>query len=330
MNDYFGLLQFVIIVSLGFSLLVAVVSAIVYPFVQTKLHALAPARRANTLLLWSLAPMLVGVVFTFLSFAPSFLSLMGIVQDDCTVHDAHFHLCLIHPPLPLGSTMSWVFVAFLGAFFVVMASFFMLAFVRALKFRKTLMLASYQHARFGVRVVESKKPLAIAVGFYHMRVFISDYLLQSLSARQLDVVLAHEQAHSDRKDAFRHVIGYVFSFAHMPWLRTRLLSDMNLASEQACDEVAANKAGDRLYVANTIIFLERLFSKQQTPADAFSMMGSNVQQRVESLLRAPVVHHSGYTFYMTTIVALFIFSLTSVSEFHHQIEHILELLTRQT
>ncbi len=330
MNNYFGLFEFVMIVSLGFSLLVAVVSAVIYPFVQTKLQALAPARRANTLLLWSLAPTLVGVVFTLLSFVPSFLSLMGIVQDDCTVHDAHFHLCLIHPPLPLDSMMSWVLVAFLGIFFVVATFFFMLGLVRALKFRKILMLTSYQHARFDVRVVESKKPLAIAVGFYHMRVFISDYLLQSLSPRQLDVVLAHEQAHLNRKDALWHLVGYVFSFAHMPWLRTRLLSDMNLASEQACDEVAASKTGDRLYVANTIVFLERLFSKQQVPAHAFSIMGSNIQQRVESLLRAPVVHHPSYTFYMTTIISLLIFSLTSVSEFHHQIEHILELLTRQS
>lgn len=328
MSNYLGLFQFAVIASMGFAVLVAVTSALIYPLVQSYILALAPARRAHILLFWLVAPAFVGLLFTFLSSIPSFLSFMGIVQDDCTVHDTHFHLCLIHPPLPLDSMVSWVLMAFFG---IVVATFFILctlALTRAYKFHKLLMLTSQPHAQYKIRVVESNKPLAIAVGFHHMQVFISDYLLKTLSAQQLSVVLAHEHAHLKRKDGLYHMLGHLFSFAHLPWLRRRLCEDMSLASEQACDEAAAMTTGDRLYVAKTIVFLERLFSKKVVPGHGLSITGSNIQERVESLLREPVVYSVSYRMYALAVMALLFISLTAVSELHHQTEHILGLIVR--
>jgi len=139
-----------------------------------------------------------------------------------------------------------------------------------------------------IRIVEWDEPLAISAGLYHMRVFVSEHVMRVLSPQQLDVVLAHEHKHAQRKDGLRHLLAYFLSFAHIPWLRKRLLEGMDLACEQSCDEAAANTTGDRLHVADTIVFIERMFIQKQPAFMALSISGSNITQRVESLLHPPL------------------------------------------
>lgn len=328
MSSYFGLFQFGLLASFGFAALTALVSLVVYPLVRQRLIVLAPAQRSNILLIWLLAPAFIGLLFTLLSFMPSFFSLLGIVQDHCSVHDGHLHLCLIHPPLPVDNIISWALIIMLGGVAVIFAGIYTLGLVRAYNLHKSLMMASRHHDEHDIHVVECNRPLAISVGIYRVRVFISEQLMQILTPKQLDIVLAHEQAHLHRKDTLRHLVGHTLSFAHIPWLRRHLLADMDLACEQACDEVAANRIGDRLHVADTIVFIERLFSKQQLPFTALSITGSNINQRVESLLLEPAAYVSAYRAYVLIGAILLIASFASVDELHHQTESILGFLTR--
>jgi len=329
MSNYLGLMQLVLFASVGFALLAALISLIVYPLVRKRLLQQAPARRANILLIWLLAPASVGLLFTLLSLMPSFLSLLGIEQDHCSVHDGHLHLCLIHPPLPLDNIVSWGLIPLLGVMAVVFSGTLILGLVRGYKLYKGLMMASRKHDEQDFHIVEWNGPIALSAGLYHMSVFISGQLIQSLTAKQLDVVIAHERSHAERKDALRQLLAHALSFAHMPWMRRSLLADMNLACEQACDEAAAHITGDRLHVADTIVSIERMFIRKPLPFSALSISGSDITERVESLLRKPHTNSPSWRRHLIlTGILVFVGAFASAGELHHHTESILGFLTR--
>ena len=328
MSNYFGVLQLGLLASLSFAVLVAIVSAVIYPLVRQRMTELTPRLRSNILLAWLVAPALIGGLLSILSFMPSLFSMFGGVPDHCSVHDGHLHLCLIHPPLPADSMYSSLLMMLLEGVVLVFFAIYTICFLRACKLQRALMITSRQHAELDVRIVEWDGPLAISAGIWRIRVFISEKLMQTLTPRQLDVVLAHELAHMKRKDPLRHLLGHTFSLTHIPWLRKRLLADMDHACEQACDEFAASKTGDRLHVAATIVFVERLFNKQQLPFTAMSITGSNISQRVESLLLDPAEYRPGYRAYLLIVAVVLIVLFSSVEELHHQTESILGFVTR--
>jgi len=329
MTQYFGLFQFGVLTSISFAILVAIISFVVYPLVRPVLNNLSPAWRSNVLLAWLLAPVCLGLCFTLLAMMPSLHSMFGISPDHCNVHDGHMHLCLIHPPLPVDGLLSLLLSMLIGGGSLLFVVVYSVNLLRACKHHKMLMVSSWQYDKQDIRIVEWSGPLAISVGIFRMHVFISEQLIQALKPHQLDIVLAHEQAHVERKDTLRHLLGHAISFAHIPWLRKRLLADMGLACEQACDEIAALGNGGRLQVADTIVSVERMFTVQHKSFSALSIVGSSVIQRVESLLRNPA---SGLPFQRTYFVLLsvliLIVSFNSVESLHHHTESILGLLTR--
>lgn len=327
MNSYFGVVQFGLLASLGFAILTALISAITYPFVRQRLAELSPALRSTTLLIWLIAPALIGGVLSLLSFMPSIMSLFGFVPDHCNIHDGHLHLCLIHPPLPVDNgflqffliTLVGVTIYFIGT------PFFDL--LRAHKFQQTLMTASRPHETLPLRVVDWVMPLALSAGIRRMRIFISSQLIQNLTQKQLEVVIAHEQAHLSRRDPLRHFIAHTFSFAHLPWLRKELLMDFDLATEQACDEAAAVQTGDRLHVADTIIAVERQFAMCRIPPMVKSISGSNISARVEFLLAQPAVNESISRAYMSLLsVGVLIAAFATMDELHHFTESVFQLM----
>ncbi len=329
MSSYLGLMQFGLFASCGFACFTALISRAVYPWARKQLLQSTPERRSNILLIWLLAPAFIGLLFTLLSLMPSLLSLMGIDQDHCGVHDGHLHLCLIHPPLPVDNMISWVFITVLAVVAIIFAGTVMLGLVRGHKLYNALMMASRNHDGHGLRIVEWDGPLAVSAGLYRMSVFISKQLIQSLTSRQLDVVLAHEQKHAQRKDALRQLLAHTLSFAHLPGLRSSLLADMDLACEQACDEAAARIIGDRLYVAETIVSIERMFIRKPLPFTALSISGSNITERVESLVQKPAVDSCSWRVRLILGgMLLLLAAFASAGELHHHTESILGFLAR--
>ncbi|MDX8402926.1 MAG: M48 family metalloprotease [Mariprofundaceae bacterium] len=328
MSSYFGVIQLGLLASLGFAVLAALVSAIVYPLVRQRMAKLSPKLRSTTLLIWLVAPALIGAVLSLLSFMPSIISLFGFVPDHCSVHDGHLHLCLIHPPLPVDNSFLQLFLVTLVGATVYFVGTPVIDLLRAHKFQRTLMMASRPHEIEPVRVVDWDMPLALSAGIRRMRVFISSQLIQALSPQQLDVVIAHEQAHLSRRDPLRHFITHALSFAHIPRLRKDLLMDFDLATEQACDEVAAAQTGGRLHVADTILVVERLFIMRRVPSMVMSISGSNISARVESLLaHSPVCEpvSSGHRNLLAAGVLIAAFAM--MDDLHHFTESVLQLIT---
>lgn len=328
MNNYFGVLQFGLLASLGFALLTVLVSTIIYPFVRQQLANLSPKLRSNVLLVWLLAPVLIGGMLSLLSFMPSLFSLFGFVPDHCSVHDGHLHLCLIHPPLPVDNSILQFFLATLVGATVYFIGTSIFDLLRAHKFQRTLMIASHPHDTYPIRVVAWDMPLALSTGIRRMKVFISSQLVETLSPKQLEVVIAHEQAHLSRRDPLRYFVAHAFSFAHIPWLRKGLLMDFDLATEQACDDLAADKIGGRLHVADTILAVERLFIMRRLPSMVMSISGSNITARVESLIAPPSICEPVSKGYLSLLgIGILLAMLAIMDDLHHFTESILQLMT---
>lgn len=330
MSNYLGLIQFGLLASLGFAILSALFSVVLYPLVQKRLIELPPPLRSNILLVWLIAPTLIGLALTILTFMPSLFSIAGFAPDHCSVHDGHLHLCLFHPPLPVDSTALQFLLAALVVTAVVYIGMHLSRVLHAYKFQRTLMMASRPYRTDDIRVVDWDMPLALSAGVRRMRVFLSSQLIQSLSSEQLEVVIAHEQGHLSRRDPVRHLVAHTFSFAHIPWLRKKMLMAFDLATEQTCDEVAAEKMGNRLFVADTILTVERLFTMRSYPYLAQSISGSNIAARVESLLSPPANHLSLSKAHMVIIaMGILLILAVTINDFHHFTESILQLITGQ-
>lgn len=112
-------------------------------------------------------------------------------------------------------------------------------------------------------------------------------LLTKVSSSELEVVVRHEQAHRRRRDALGALIAELLSRLHLPPIRRRLLADLHLASEQACDELAARDPGERLFVAETILRIVRLSAGRPPVRDTLlpTVIGSDIEERIDALLR---------------------------------------------
>ncbi|MGC1954382.1 MAG: M56 family metallopeptidase [Gammaproteobacteria bacterium] len=252
------------------------------------LGTLPPATRANVLFAWALSPLVVGLVMLLLVFLPSLAHLLGFAADHCHEHDHHAHLCLIHTPFFTGAILEQLMLV--GAGIVVFG--YILEITQRLRrghrtLRTLLALVKPSTAHAPYRIIDSPRPFAITIGLARPQVVISSRLVDSLKPAELSTVVSHEQAHQHRRDGLRLFAAEVLSALHVPTTRRLILNGLGLAIEQACDEVAAVRSGDRLQVAETIIKMARLAGRFIPMPGALGAVstGSNVMLRVERLLR---------------------------------------------
>ena len=96
----------------------------------------------------------------------------------------------------------------------------------------------------------SSDPIAMAVPGRRGGIVLSRGLRSSLSGRELQVVIAHEQAHL-RYRHHRYLAASSICTAALPFLR-RVDDNLRFAIERWADEAAASKVRDRQLVARTI------------------------------------------------------------------------------
>lgn len=277
-------LEFWIFATLVAVLLIALSSALLLPLVRTPLRRLKPELRANVILAWCFAPLMLGLI---VAFAPGFLSALKLAPAECgRISDAFLQLC--GPNCTSSIALPVLFDIGLLApflwFFFTGGKRLWAAIILNQKIG-TLIAAGCRNRYRDVWIIDSREPFAFTVGLRRTRVVISSYLEKKLSREQMKAVLAHEKTHADRRDMLRYVIAETVSAAHLPWIRSMLLSELRLASEQACDQVAADVTGDNIGVADTLLQVERLFGDRRYDSLVPThLLGSDVEARIEALL----------------------------------------------
>jgi Zn-dependent protease with chaperone function len=132
-----------------------------------------------------------------------------------------------------------------------------------------------------VRVVDTPRALAAATAWPCRRIYVSESALAKLDSDEIDALLEHERAHIRRHDSYFLLLARLGSVLLMPSTRRRLLEELHLAVEQACDRQAARRVGPEV-VASALIKFARL-AQQSVPA-VVPTFGVEIGPRVEALL----------------------------------------------
>jgi len=330
--SYWGLFQLTLLAGLGFAVTMAGLSAATYPLIGKRLHRLEPVSRARAILGMLGAPMGIGVLLSVCALLPSLLPWLGMSGDHCHVHGNHHpHLCLQHPPLATDSLFAWVILLTLMVAVVWYALLGVRMSLWRRRFIENINKLSCGNSEGNICWIDWQLPVAFTTGILHSRIiYVSTSLVNHLSPRQLEVVLAHESAHNERQHNFWRLVAEAVSIFHLPALRRTLLAELDLAFEQICDEIAASRVGSRVQVAETIVKVEKQFTKEDTtsPAGMTAFRGSNVIDRVESLLTPPASSITTFKILTLPALVLLVVAVISAVPLHHFTETLLGFLLR--
>jgi len=318
-----------------FGCAVALVVLAVAPLARAAPRLLAgapPARRAGIAVAAAVAPTVVPLAAVLLCLAPGLPALLGLGSDHCLHHLDHPHLCLAHAtvaPTPglLGSAaLVLVACAALGARPA-------RAIGRAATRAARLARLPAEPLAPDVRCVTSRRPFSITTGWLRPRIVASTALVGALSPADLEAVIAHERAHARRRDPLRRSLAALLSFPLPRGGRRRLLAELELASEQACDEEAARRVGDRLQVAEAILAVERLVGHGAVgPETAGAGFGDGVlEARVRALaVPAPPGSREPSTrrnvLLAGVVLVVVVVMAAGALPLHHAVEHALQLV----
>ena len=138
----------------------------------------------------------------------------------------------------------------------------------------------------GVVVIDTPRVFAYSLGGRDGQVVTSRGLLEQIDSTERQVVFAHEAAHL--RLGHHHLLLLADVAALNPLMRP-LRTRLRFALERAADEAAARELGDRLLVARVVSRVALLSFEGATPAQALSIQGSGVVERVEALLAPAAV-----------------------------------------
>jgi len=288
-----------------------------------RLRRASPERRAQILGAMAVAPAALPLALLGLCLAPSIAGALGMRADHCLRHAQHPHLCLVHRPAPLP--LPWAAAApatgLVGAAALAVAA---RARADARRLRRALAARAGGRLAADVRLVTSPAPVAVTLGAWRPQIFVSEGLARALRPDGLRAVVEHERAHARRRDGLRKLAAGALSVAQLPGTRRRLLGELALACEQACDAEAARRTGDRLGVAETILAAERLLAGRGSPAAACAFGESRVRERVERLLAGdePAPGRAGPAA-IALAGALLVAGLAAADRIHHAAEHLI-------
>lgn len=237
-------------------------------FTRGWLRRLDPAQRAGLLFRMALMPFVISCVVTFLSFGPG---VGGLTVGnhchgaaDCLRHIPVFCTSLVHTMLLTAGPV------LLGAFVIATR---LVTLNRSISLNRTLSRIADMHAD-GPRaqqrcddasgpvgpfkVIEVPHLFAYCAGFIRGRLIVSRGLVSALTASELAAVVAHEQAHADRRDNARRILAIVgLWLVPQRWTRS-ILRDLALACETVCDREAARRTGSIQNVVDAVRAIIRL------------------------------------------------------------------------
>jgi len=315
------LIQSGLLAVLFFSGLAALLSAFLYPQVRNNLTRLPCQIRSKILTLWLVSPALIGLLLAFFGLLPSWMDSHELATEHCSSHtNGIAHLCWFDPIVHLSSGLWIVGISVLASVLLFYAYKGIHLLVKHWHFQTTLRLISQPDRQPGVFRIASDHVFVFSSGLFTPYAFISSRLLEQLSAKQLDVVLAHEQAHCRRRDVLRRSLLALAALFHFPATRQHLLADLELAHEQICDAAAVQKVGDRFFVAETIVDIARKlntpFPRQDIGVIAFN--GSHIDVRIQQLLEQPKPVNR-YTVFFSSLLFIAFFSgvLALAMPLHH-------------
>jgi Zn-dependent protease with chaperone function len=283
----------------------------------------SPGHRAFVARAWLYAVLWGPPVVLVASFLPGLFGMLIERGDHCLTHGhAHHHLCLLHPPHATGHPLIWA--ASSGLALVVSIALLRCAWRgRAQRRLARALVATSRPSQLGegVRLLDCREPLAVTVGVRSPTILLSAGLIESATARTLEVVLAHERAHVTRGDTQLALLDRIAAALLPGSVAAPLLEQITLAREQACDAAAVEHVGDPVEVARALTEVARL--GLCVPATGVSVASSALEARVLHLLEPPVPTRHGWVVPVLLLISLVVAGAGPV---HGAVEHFITFL----
>lgn len=321
--------QLFLLAGLAFLAMGALGSALVVWLVRGQLVTWDPRARHRAIVVLGALPVLTSLALLMAVSFPSLLALGLPGLDHCTGHDdAHVHLCFTHLPVTHVHTGLTLTLGLLLGYGVLRATLATARMVRALRVVRCLASVGEEQPSSGFTVIDTAQPMCLTAGLLKPRVLLSRGLLEVLGDGEQTVVLAHERAHVQRRDALTASLVRGLSVFHLPTVGRWLMNELEVAAEQVCDEEAAAQT-DRVTVAAAILAVERAtwgsVENRMLGAVAVAIGATAVERRVEALLADPQKPTSLWGL-SSALVATFAAMLVHADELHHLAEFLLSLV----
>jgi Zn-dependent protease with chaperone function len=321
--------QLFLLAAVAFLAIGSLASALVVRLVHDKLSQWEPRARHRALATLAALPVLTALALLFAVSLPSFVALVAPGYDHCLVHDdAHAHLCFVHLPKVSINTALMLGLVFVVSYALLRAALAASSVLRAVRVVAVLARTGEPRPDLGITIVESTHPVCLTAGLLRPRVLLSRGLFESLGAEERAVILAHERAHVQRRDALVASFVRALGVLHLPTVGSWLVRELEVAAEQACDEEAALAVTDRLAVAAAILSVERAAQHAAaSPLDpvAVAFGARAVERRVQALLSEPTPPRSLRAMAVSLGVAL-LGVLALADELHHLTESLLSAI----
>jgi len=174
-------------------------------------------------------------------------------------------------------------------------------------------------------VTELQRPIALLVGWLRPSVVIDARLWAALTAPQRDAVLAHEQAHIDRRDPLMLLLLRVITSVAPAHARSALLRSWLDRAETRADALAVRAVGDPVIVAEALLRTARL--NLESPRLALGWGGGTLERRIGAILDAGIDDTSSAPdaglLDALALATVSVAVLLASPAMHHQLEHLL-------
>lgn len=180
--------------------------------------------------------------------------------------------------------------------------------------------------RLAVTLVPLPEPTAVLVGWRFPSLAVDPRLWQALDPAGRDALLAHEQAHADRRDPALWWLLRGLTLLAPAFAAEALLRTWRQRAEVQSDALAARAVGDPLLVAETLLHCARLGLRG--PTSNLAWTGGSLDDRVARLLTgSPAPSHRGDVGWRDFAVlgTLAAAVLGATPWVHHHVEHLLNL-----
>lgn len=302
-------------------IVLSILFVVIYPLVRPRLFALHPRYGSALLLAYWTAPFLASLLSTLFLFMPTVETLLVNTHchSDCQSH------------VPLIDSVGLAGFGFAVGAIVIFSLLvqFVSTMSRSLQLRNQFNFLGKAKGEF--YAISSACPLVFTLGWWRPRIYVSEGLLKSCTEKDLSIILQHERAHKERRDNLRLLLARLCSAILSGPLARRLMTDLQLMTEQACDFRAAEKHG-HVAVAETLLKVKRLLMTQpaSAPFSALAFAEREVETRIMALLKASsrISPRPWQIGALGTFAVLCLLML--ISPLHHGSEWVITFLTDST
>ena len=305
-------------ISIVLWLLLSFLFTLLYPLIRGIFFALHPRFGSALLLAYWLGPFILSIISTSFLFVPD---LEGVLVD-AHCHDA----CTNHVPLIHSLGLASFGLAVGGLIFVYLAWRCVNTLRQSHQLKTQFRALANYHGAY--HLLGSSTPLVFTLGWWKPRIYLSEGLSVACTDNDLSIILLHEQAHQDRRDNLRLLLARLSGAIFNSFLAIRVMSDLQLLTEQACDFRAAERFG-HVAVAQTLLKVRRLMSVPNTDIDELrtAFAERDVEMRIKALLKAQY-RIALRPWQVTVLASALLISLTlMISPLHHGSEWVITKLS---